>query len=124
MPSPVVGEQTPNTIRYRIEEELRDFEHPSGYALYVIGKAVFHRHRHLLAAALERHVLRIFQRTRSEDYPQKFPKLFSQSVGGSSKNGDSPACRQHFEGLSLQESTEIIQLIKHPPTLFNLSHSS
>ena len=25
-------------------------------------------------------------------------------------------------GLSLQESAEIIQLIKHPPTLFNLSH--
>ena len=27
-----------------------------------------------------------------------------------------------LKGLSLQESTEIIQLIKHPPTLFNLSH--
>ena len=26
------------------------------------------------------------------------------------------------EGLSLQESTEIIQLTNHPPTLFNLSH--
>ena len=38
MPSLVAGEQTPNTIRYRVEEELRDFEHPSGHALYVIGK--------------------------------------------------------------------------------------
>jgi len=27
-----------------------------------------------------------------------------------------------LKGLSLQESAEIIQLIKHPPTLFNLSH--
>ncbi|MBR3922771.1 MAG: hypothetical protein IKJ45_06640, partial [Kiritimatiellae bacterium] len=27
-----------------------------------------------------------------------------------------------LKGLSLQEPTEIIQLIKHPPTLFNLSH--
>ena len=27
-----------------------------------------------------------------------------------------------LQGLSLQESTEIIQLIKYPPVLFNLSH--
>ena len=32
------------------------------------------------------------------------------------------ACALHFEG-SLQKSTEIIQLIKYLPTLFNLSHS-
>ena len=31
------------------------------------------------------------------------------------------ACALYFEG-PLQESTEIIQLINHPPTLFNLSH--
>ena len=31
------------------------------------------------------------------------------------------ACALPFEG-SLQESTEIIQLINHSPTLFNLSH--
>ena len=30
--------------------------------------------------------------------------------------------RRLSEGLSLQESTEIIQLTNHPPTLFNLSH--
>ena len=38
MPSPVAGEQTPHTVRYRIEEELRNFEHSPGHALYVIGK--------------------------------------------------------------------------------------
>jgi len=27
-----------------------------------------------------------------------------------------------LKGLSLQKSTEIIQLTNHPPTLFNLSH--
>ena len=35
------------------------------------------------------------------------------------------ACALIFEGgkgVSLQESTEIIQLINYPPTLFNLSH--
>ena len=40
----------------------------------------------------------------------------------------SPACNtQHarclLKGLSLQEPTEIIQLIKYPSTLFNLSYS-
>ena len=33
------------------------------------------------------------------------------------------ACALHFEG-SLQEPTEIIKLTNHPPTLFNISHSS
>ena len=33
------------------------------------------------------------------------------------------ACALYFEG-SLQESTKIIQLTNHPPTLFNLSHFS
>ena len=31
--------------------------------------------------------------------------------------------RYFLKGLSLQESAEIIQLIKYPPTLLNLSHS-
>ena len=34
------------------------------------------------------------------------------------------ACALLLKDVSLQESTEIIQLTNHPPTLLNLSHSS
>ena len=36
--------------------------------------------------------------------------------------GRAQLARCLLKGLSLQESTEIVQLINHPPTLFKLSH--
>ena len=56
-------------------------------------------------------ILKITERTKS--YPIHLPQPHPYNA---------QLARCILQGLSLQESTEIIQLINHLPTLFNLSH--
>jgi hypothetical protein len=52
-----------------------------------------------------------------------FPEIVSHNTAQYNQQYNAQLARCILKDLSPQESTEIIQLIKYPPTLLNLSHS-